>query len=126
MVEKEEQGHPLAHGMKIDPDQHHFQLEFRRSRRSSNFEEVDEACLTVLTLRAPAQFFATKLGEEAQTRPAEYLATSAIMSKGHYSLECRTDITLLKQFSLPVRQQRLLLTKQISLCRTNVHHTSSL
>ena len=65
-----------------------------------------------MTLRAPAQFFATKLGEEAQTRPAEYLATSAIMSKGHHSLECRTDITLLKQCSLPVRQQRLLLTKQ--------------
>ena len=49
-----------------------------------------------MTAAAPAQFVATKSGEEAETRPAEYLETSAIMSKGHYSFECRRDITLLK------------------------------
>ena len=37
----------------------------------------------------PLSFFATKSGEEAQTGPAEYLATLAIMSKGDYSFEAQ-------------------------------------
>ena len=36
--------------------------------------------LGLLTLQAHVQFIATKLGKEAQTGPAEYFATSAIMS----------------------------------------------
>ena len=39
---------------------------------------------------APAQFIATKAGEEAQTGPAEYLAALAIMSKGQYSFEVQS------------------------------------
>ena len=39
------------------------------------------------SLQAPAQFIATKPGEEARTWPAEYLDASAIMSKGQYSFE---------------------------------------
>ena len=46
--------------------------------------------LSVCTaLLAPAQFIATKQGKEAQTRPAEYLAAQAIMSKGQFSFEAQ-------------------------------------
>ena len=37
----------------------------------------------------------TKSGEEAQTGPAKYLATSAIMSKGHYSFEAQCSLPCL-------------------------------
>ena len=55
---------------------------------------ADNGSLTVglRALRAPAQFIVTKQGEEAQTGPAEYLATSAIMSKGDYSFEAQCSL----------------------------------
>ena len=55
-------------------------------------DSLDSLTVCLHTLRAPAQFFATKSGEEAQTGPAEYLATSAIMSKGDYSFEAQCSL----------------------------------
>ena len=69
-------------------------------------------CWFASALTAGTQFIVTKQGEEAQTGPAEYLATAAIMS-------CRRDNTLLKHSAhSPVLQhwQLRLLTKHISLC----------
>ena len=45
-------------------------------------DSLDSLTVGLHTLLAPAHFIATKLGEEAQTGPAEYLATLAIMLKG--------------------------------------------
>ena len=49
--------------------------------------------MTVLTVLP--QFIATKPGEEAQTGPAEYLAASAIMSRGQYSFEAQCSLPCL-------------------------------
>ena len=55
----------------------------------------DSLTVCLHTVRAPAQFFATKSGEEAQTGPAEYLATSAIVSEGDYSFEAQSSLPCL-------------------------------
>ena len=68
-------------------------------------------CLDSLTfglsaLLAPSQFIVTKPSEEAQTGPAEYLATSAIMSRKLYSFEAQCSLpclTKLKAACLPSR-----------------------
>ena len=57
---------------------------------------LDSLAVGLRTLLAPAQFIATKQGEEAQTRPAENLAAYAIMSKGHW------DNTPLKHSATPL------------------------
>ena len=56
---------------------------------------TDEVIVCLCTLRAPAQYIATKPGEEAQTGPAEYLAALAIMSKGQYSFEAQCSLLCL-------------------------------
>ena len=58
-------------------------------KKEASHDGLDSLTFDLHALRAPAQFIATKSGEEAQTGPAEYLATSAFMS-------CRRDNTLLK------------------------------
>ena len=71
----------------------------RDGRKEVCHDGLDSLTVGLLALRAPARFIATKPDEEAQTGPAEYLATSAIMSKGHYSFEaqrllpCLTTLT---------------------------------
>ena len=56
---------------------------------------IDEVIVCLRSLRAPAQYIATKQGEEAQTGPAEYLAALAIMPKGQYSLEAQCSLPCL-------------------------------
>ena len=87
-------------------------------RKAACHDGPDSLTVGLGALLAPAQFIATKPGEKSQTGPAEYLATSAIMSKGQYPVKHRAH-SLVWQHG-----QRLLLIKQISLCHTKVHQTS--
>ena len=58
------------------------------------------AAMTVLTFllwfARPAQFIATKQGEEAQTGPAEYLAASAIITNGQHPFEAQCLLPCLR------------------------------
>ena len=69
-----------------------WQLEAFKGLCRSLPDGLNSLIVCLHLLLAPAQFFATKLGEEAQTGPAEYLATSAIMSKGDYSFEAQCSL----------------------------------
>ena len=69
-----------------------WQLEAFKELCRSLPDCLDSLTLCLHTLLAPAQFFTTKSGEEAQTGPAEYLATSAIMSKAGYSFEAQCSL----------------------------------
>ena len=64
-------------------------------------KRLDSLTAGLRALRARAQFIATKPGEEAQTGPAKYLATSAIISKGQYSFEAQCSLSRLTTCSLP-------------------------
>ena len=64
-------------------------------RKVACHDGLDSLTVGLHALRAPAQFIATKPGEEAQTGPAEYLAASAIMSKGQYSFEAQCSLPCL-------------------------------
>ena len=78
-----------------------YAIVWRETRRAGVVAALMEGkllAMTVLTillsvctaLLAPAEFIiATKQGKEAQTRPAEYLAAQAIMSKGQFSFEAQ-------------------------------------
>ena len=70
-------------------------------RKAACHDSLDNLTIGVCALLAPAQFITTKPGEEAQTGPAEYLAASAIMSKGQYSFEA-LDNTPLKHSAHPL------------------------
>ena len=50
-------------------------------RKAASHDGLDILTVILGALLAPAQFTATKQGEEALTGPAEYLAASAIMLK---------------------------------------------
>ena len=58
-------------------------------RKAACHDGADSLTVGLRALLAPAQFIATKPGEKSQTGPAEYLATSAIMSKGQYPVKHR-------------------------------------
>ena len=55
-------------------------------RKAACHDCLDSLTVGLWALLAPAQFIPTKQGEKAQTGPAEYLATSAIMSNSAHSL----------------------------------------
>ena len=70
---------------------------------------------------APAQFIATKQGEEAQTGPAEYLAASAIMLKGQHSFEAQCSLSCLTLLTGASAHQA---DQSMPLCLTKVNQTS--
>ena len=67
----------------LELDKEHWRGCCRDGRKEACYEDLDSLTVGLhaftVVLRAPAQFIVTKQGEEAQTGPAEYLATSAIM-----------------------------------------------
>ena len=58
-------------------------------RKEACHDCLDSLTASLLSLLAPAQYIATKPGEEG---PANYLATSAIISKGQYSFEAQCSL----------------------------------
>ena len=61
-------------------------------RKEACHDCLDSLTASLLSLLAPAQYIATKPGEEG---PANYLATSAIISKGQYSFEAQCSLPCL-------------------------------